>query len=48
VVLLNAALAIVAGDKASTIREGIAIAESCIDSGTALRKLETLIEMTNR
>jgi anthranilate phosphoribosyltransferase len=48
VVLLNSALAIMAGDKARTIREGIAVAESCIDSGIALRKLETLIDMTNR
>lgn len=46
IVVLNAALAIVAGEKAGTLREGIAVAEGCIDSGAALKKLETLIAMT--
>jgi anthranilate phosphoribosyltransferase len=48
VVLLNAALAIVAGGKAETIPEGIGIAAECIDSGRALQKLEELIERSNR
>ena len=43
IVVLNAALAIVAGGKAGTIRDGIAVAEECIDSGAALKKLEGLI-----
>ena len=47
VILLNAALAIVAGGKADTIRDGIRIAEDCIDSGTAMRKLKSLIELTH-
>jgi len=47
IVLLNAALAIVAGGKAATIREGIAIAGICIDSGAALKKLQALIERSN-
>ncbi len=47
VVLLNAALAIVAGEKAKTVREGIALAEECIDSGAAIKKLQALIEMSN-
>jgi anthranilate phosphoribosyltransferase len=47
VVLLNAALAIMAGEKAENIREGIAIAEECIDSGAAIKKLQGLIELTN-
>ena len=47
IVLLNAALAIVAGGKAATIREGIAIAGTCIDSGAALKKLQALIERSN-
>jgi anthranilate phosphoribosyltransferase len=47
VVLLNAALAIMAGEKAENIREGIAIAEECIDNGTAIKKLQALIELTN-
>ncbi len=46
VVVLNAALAIVAGGRADTIQEGIRIAEDCIDSGAAMRKLESLIELT--
>jgi len=47
IVLLNAALAIVAGEKADSIRDGIAIAEDCIDSGKAIKKLQALIEMSN-
>jgi len=47
VVLLNAALAIMAGEKAENIREGIAIAEECIDNGAAIKKLQGLIELTN-
>jgi anthranilate phosphoribosyltransferase len=44
IVVLNAAFAIVAGGKAEGIREGIAIAEACIDSGAARKKLQELIE----
>ncbi|MGB9597387.1 MAG: anthranilate phosphoribosyltransferase [Candidatus Poribacteria bacterium] len=44
IVLLNAGTAIVAGGKASTIKEGIALAEESIDSGKALQKLEMLIK----
>jgi len=47
IVLLNAGLAIVAGEKADTIQEGIAVAEECIDSGDALRKLRHLIDMSH-
>jgi anthranilate phosphoribosyltransferase len=47
IVVLNAALAIVAGGKTGTIREGMAIAGSCIDSGAALKKLQALIERSN-
>ncbi len=47
VVLLNAALALVAGNKAGNVREGIDIAAACIDSGAALAKLEALIQHTN-
>ncbi|MDQ0217229.1 anthranilate phosphoribosyltransferase [Peribacillus cavernae] len=42
-VLLNAGLGIYAYGKASTIKEGIALANESIDSGKALGKLETLI-----
>ena len=47
VVLMNAALAIVAGEKAADIREGVKIAADCIDSGRAAKKLQALIEMSN-
>lgn len=47
IVLLNAGLAIVAGERAETIRDGIAMAEECIDSGAAIKKLQALIEMSN-
>lgn len=47
IVVLNAALAIVAGEKADSIREGITVAEDCIDSGKAIKKLQALIEMSN-
>jgi anthranilate phosphoribosyltransferase len=47
IVILNAALAIVAGGKAAAIREGIATAGACIDSGAALKKLQALIERSN-
>jgi anthranilate phosphoribosyltransferase len=47
VVLINAALAIVAGEKADNIKDGIMIAADCIDSGAAVKKLQSLIEMSN-
>lgn len=47
IVLLNSALAIMAGEKAQTIKEGIAVAKECIDSGTAIKKLQRLIELSN-
>jgi anthranilate phosphoribosyltransferase len=47
IVLLNAALALMAGEKARDIREGIRMAEECIDSGAAMKKLQALIEMSN-
>ena len=47
IVLLNAALAIMAGEKAVNIKEGITIAEECIESGAAIKKLQALIELSN-
>lgn len=47
VVLINAALAIVAGGNANDIREGLAVAADCIDSGAAVKKLQALIEVSN-
>jgi len=47
VVLINAALAIVAGEKAQDIKEGIKAAADCIDSSAAVKKLQALIQMSN-
>jgi anthranilate phosphoribosyltransferase len=47
IVVLNSALAIVAGGKAETVREGIRVAEECLDSGAARKKLEGLVELTH-
>ena len=47
IVLLNAALAIIAGEKAADIKEGIKVAADCIDSGAAVKRLQALIEMSN-
>lgn len=47
IVVLNSALAIMAGEKAKTLKEGIAIAEECIDNGAAIKKLQALIELSN-
>jgi anthranilate phosphoribosyltransferase len=47
IVVLNSALAIMAGEKAKTLKEGIAIAEECIDTGAAIKKLQFLIELSN-
>ncbi|MFH1032761.1 MAG: anthranilate phosphoribosyltransferase [Chloroflexota bacterium] len=46
VVLLNAAAALVAGDKAQSLKQGIKLAEESIDSSKALAKLEQLIKLT--
>lgn len=48
IVLLNAAAAIVAGGKATDLREGVQVAAEAIDSGRAMAKLEALIEASNR
>ncbi|MBN2437137.1 MAG: anthranilate phosphoribosyltransferase [Deltaproteobacteria bacterium] len=47
IVVLNAALAIVAGGKSQRVSEGINVAEACIDSGAALKKLQALIELSH-
>ncbi len=46
IVLLNAAAAIVAGEKADSIEDGMRLAAESIDSGAAFGKLEILIKMT--
>ena len=47
IVVLNAALAIMAGEMAHTVKEGVLIAQECIDSGAAVKKLQALIELSN-
>ena len=46
VVLLNAAAALVAGDKAVTLAQGLDLAKTAIDSGQALARLERLISVS--
>lgn len=48
IVILNAAAAIYAADKAGSIKEGIKLACESIDSGRALEKLELLKEYSNK
>ncbi|MFP4502165.1 MAG: anthranilate phosphoribosyltransferase [Candidatus Hydrogenedentota bacterium] len=47
IVLLNAAPAIVAGEKAEDLRGGIECARQAIDSGAALDKLEQLVKLSH-
>lgn len=47
VVVLNAALALYLGGGSPSIQEGLKMAESLIDSGSALTKLEDLIRLSN-
>jgi len=46
VVLMNTAAALVAGDKVSTLQQGITLAGEVIDSGQGLAKLEQLIQFS--
>ncbi|HMO50365.1 MAG TPA: anthranilate phosphoribosyltransferase [Kiritimatiellia bacterium] len=46
IVLLNAAFAIVAGQRADSVEEGLRLAAASIDSGAALGKLDGLIART--
>jgi len=46
VVLMNAAAALVAGDRAETLQQGVDLAGEALDSGQALSKLEQLIEFS--
>ena len=48
VVLLNAAAALVAAGRADSIAEGLPVAATSLDSGAARKKLEALVEFTNR
>jgi anthranilate phosphoribosyltransferase len=46
IVLLNAAAALVVGNQANDLQEGIHLAAEAIDSGAAIAKLQRLIELT--
>ena len=46
VVLMNASAALVAGDKAKTLKHGVDLAREAIDSGAALTKMEQLVKLT--
>ena len=48
IVLINASAALVASEKAKNFKDGILLAEESIDSGKAYKKLESLIEFSNR
>jgi len=45
-VLLNAAAGLMAGDVASSLQEGLALAREAVDNGKAMAKLEQFIEFT--
>jgi anthranilate phosphoribosyltransferase len=45
---MNAAAVIVAGNRASNIKDGVRVAEEAIDSGRAREKLEALIKLSQR
>ena len=48
VVLMNAGAALVAADKVSTLKEGVAMAVESIDSGKARQKLDALVELSQK
>jgi anthranilate phosphoribosyltransferase len=47
IVLLNSAAALIVGDKARNLREGVGLAAKAIDSGAARRVLEKLVAVSN-
>jgi len=47
IVLMNAAAALLAGDKVTTLGQGITLAEQAIDNGKALQKVEALISFSH-
>ena len=48
IVLLNAAAALVAGNAASSLQEGISLASQAIDSGAAASRLQGLVDLSQR
>ncbi|MEA1872032.1 MAG: anthranilate phosphoribosyltransferase [Chloroflexota bacterium] len=47
IVIMNTAAALVAGNQASDLKEGVCIAEKTLDSGQALAKLDELIKLSH-
>ena len=47
IVLMNAAAALMAGDKVTTFGQGIALADTAIDNGKALQKVEELVKFSH-
>jgi anthranilate phosphoribosyltransferase len=47
IVLMNAAAALVAGNRTRTLRDGVETATESIDSGKAMEKLESLVKLTS-
>ena len=48
VVLANSAAVLMVGGKATDLREGVALARNAIDGGEALRKVDALVELSQR
>ncbi|HXH83747.1 MAG TPA: anthranilate phosphoribosyltransferase [Candidatus Tectomicrobia bacterium] len=48
IVLMNAAAALVAGGRARDLKEGVGLAARSIDGGAARKKLEALVELSQR
>jgi len=48
IVLMNAAAALVVGNKARDLKEGVTLAAQSVDSGAAARKLAALVELSQR
>lgn len=47
IVLLNAAASLMVADKADTLKDGATMAADAIDSGAALKRLQTLVSVSN-
>ena len=45
---MNAAAALLAADRVATLKEGVAVAAESIDGGGARRKLEALVELSQK
>ena len=48
IVLMNAGAALMVGNKAQDLKEGVALAAASVDSGAAARKLEELVALSRR